>query len=100
MLTEIITLYPDNTPPEPPAARAFRLQRERELLNADMHAAARLRYGNRLPIVLPYWYTENDIVDRVHGFNRTPQFIGTVGARISAYRKRTTGNTGLQGVAA
>ena len=97
MLTEIITLYPDSTPPtEPPSAARYRVQRERELLNADMHAAARLRYGNRLPIVLPYWYTENDIEDRVHAYNRTPAFIGTVGARISAFRKRTTGNTELR----
>lgn len=97
-------LMPDFTQPEspepPPGAVRWQAQQAKEAVNADMHAEARLRYGNRLPIVLPYWYSMDDIVDRVHGFNRQPQFIGKVGTRISAFRKRDNGVAGQTGAAA
>lgn len=99
-------MHPDFTQPEspepplPPGAVRWQQQQAKEAVNADMHAEARERYGNRLPMVIPFWYTMDDIVDRVHGYNRVPQFIGTVGQRISATRKRDNGVAEQTGVAA
>lgn len=57
----------------------WQMQREREKQNAAIHAEARQRYGNRLPLAIPFYYTMDDIVDRVHGFNLTPQLMQSAG---------------------
>ncbi len=99
-MNAIIQLFPDNPPPEPPTFARFRQQREREDQHAALHMEARNRYGMVIPIIVPFYWTQADIVDCALGIQRKPAYVATV-TRVSNVReKRNARLAGQLGVAA
>jgi hypothetical protein len=90
----IIELYPDTPPPpEPPGAARFRVQREKEIAAQAMQRAIIKECEGEFPLPYPmpyHWSAEKVRHFAMGGSYPEPQFIATVGTRISAFRKRHT----------
>lgn len=76
MLTEIITLYPDNPPPEPPGAARFRLQQAVEAVDYEWKLNMSKMYQQTLPIIVPAWYSRKHTMK--HAYGKHPQPVDTV----------------------
>jgi hypothetical protein len=83
-------------------ATRFQVQREIEIAAARLHDAVIAEFGsNGLPALIPFHWSPEKLVHYTRGkAHPVPSFIATIGTRVSAFHKRSTGDTGLQGVAA